>query len=111
MQVVDILRRWQAGGSTRTIAQAMGLARNTVGKYLREAERLGVSREGPAPTNEQIVALSRLSHPSPPARARPRASLLEPHLEQIGHWLQDDELQLTRVVELLGQRGIPPSLT
>ena len=41
MQVVEILRRWRAGESARTIAQAMGLARNTVGKYLREARRLG----------------------------------------------------------------------
>ncbi len=83
----------------------MGLARNTVGKYLREAQRLGVSREGPAPTNQQILALSRLSQTAPPARAASRAVLLEPHRQQIARWLQDEEMQLTRVVELLGQRG------
>jgi len=111
MQVVEILRRWQAGGSARTIARAMGLARNTVGKYLREAERLGISRQGPAPTNEQIIALSRLSQTAPPERTVPRAVLLEPYQEQIARWLQDDELQLTRVVELLGQQGVPVPYT
>ena len=50
VQVVEILRRRQAGESARTIAQAMGLARNTVGKYLREARRLGLSPHGPPPT-------------------------------------------------------------
>ena len=40
MQVVEILRRWQAGDSARVIARGMGLARDTVRKYLREAKRL-----------------------------------------------------------------------
>ena len=30
MQVADILRRWQAGDSARTIARGTGLARDTV---------------------------------------------------------------------------------
>src|SRR5947209_12774437 len=65
MQVVEILRRWQAGDSARVIARGMGLARDTVRKYLREAERLGITVHGPAPTNEQIVALLRLSRTAP----------------------------------------------
>ena len=111
MQVVEILRRWQAGASGRTIAQAMGLARNTVGKYLREAERLGISQEGSAPTNEQIIALTRLSQTAPPARIVPRSVLLEPSQEQIARWLQNEELQLTRVAELLAQQGAPVPYT
>jgi transposase len=107
MQVVEILRRWQAGDSARVIARGMGLARDTVRKYLREARRLGLTAHGPAPTNEQIVALSRLSQTAPPARTAPRAIQLEPHQQQIARWLQDDELQLTRVAELLGQQGVP----
>jgi DNA-binding NarL/FixJ family response regulator len=71
MQVVEILRRWQAGESARTIAQALGLARNTIGKYLREARRLGLSPHGPPATSEQIIALGRLSLTAPPVRAAP----------------------------------------
>lgn len=89
----------------------MGLARNTVGKYLREAERLGVLRRGSAPTNEQIMALSRLSQTAPPARIVPRSVLLEPYQEQIACWLQDEELQLTRVADLLEQQGAPVPYT
>jgi transposase len=111
MQVVEILRRWQAGDSARVIARGMGLARDTVRKYLREAERLGITTRGPAPTNEQIVTLSRLSQTAPPARTAPRAIQLEPHQQQIARWLQDDDLQLTRVAELLGQQGVPVAYT
>ncbi len=100
MQVVEILRRWQAGESARTIAQALGLARNTIGKYLREAQLLGLSPHGPPPTNEQIIALGRLSLTAPPARGAPRAILLEPYSEQIAAWV-DQRFQLTRIAELL----------
>src|SRR6266536_1741955 len=105
MQVVEILRRWRAGESARTIAQAMGLARNTVGKYLREARHLGLSPQGPPPTNEQLLTLRGLSQTAPPARAAPRAMLLESHGEQIAAWLEQ-RYQLTRIAELLGQQGI-----
>ena len=111
MQVVEILRRWQAGESGRAIARSTGLARDTVGKYLKEAERLGLSPQGPPPTNEQLLALARLSQAAPPARAAPRAAQLEPHREQIAHWLQDEKLQLTRIAELLSPDVAVPYTT
>jgi transposase len=101
MQVVEIVRRWQRGEGARAIARAMGLSRNTVGKYLNEAEQLGVSRQGPPATNAQLLALGRLNRTAPPVRAAPRAAQLEPYRERIAHWLQEEKLQLTRVGELL----------
>jgi transposase len=111
MQVVEILRRWQAGDSARTIAQATGLARNTVAKYLKEARRLGVSRQGPPADNKQILALSRLGQTAPGKRAAPRTELLDRHREQIARWLQDDKLQLTRIAELLQRRQVAVTYT
>ena len=108
MQVVEILRRWQAGESTHTIAQATGLARNTVGKYLAEARRLGLSRQGAAADDEQILALGRLGQTAPDEWAAPRTALLDPHREQIARWLRDEKLQLTRTAELLLTSGGPP---
>lgn len=106
MQVVEIVRRWQAGESARAIARATGLARNTVSKYLQEAQRLGLAARGPAPTNAQLGALTRLGQTAPAARAAPQAAQLKAYREQIARWLQDEQLQLTRVAELLAQRGI-----
>jgi transposase len=105
MQVADILRRWQAGDSARAIARGSGLARDTVGKYLRkylrEARTMGLTPRGPAPTNEQLLTLAQLGQTAPPARAAPRAAQLEPHRERIVRWLQEEKLQLTRIAELL----------
>lgn len=111
MQVVEIVRRWQSGESARAIARATGLARNTVGKYVQEAQRLGLSPAGPAPTNAHVRALTRLGLTAPPARAAPQAAQLQVYREQIARWLHDDELQLTRVAELLTQRGIAAPYT
>ena len=111
MQVVEILRRWQAGESARTIARATGLARNTVGKYLAEARRLGLSPQGTPADNQQILALSRLGQTAPDQRAAPQMALLAPHREQIARWLRDDKLQLTRIAELLLEREVPVAYT
>lgn len=35
MEVIEVVRRWQAGESQRRIARATGLSRNTVEKFLR----------------------------------------------------------------------------
>jgi transposase len=110
MQVVEVLRRWQAGESARAIARATGLARDTVRKYVREAKRLGLRPHGPGATNAQVLQLARLGQTVPAARAAPRAQTLAAQREQIAGWLADD-LQLTRVAELLAQRGTVVSYT
>jgi len=106
MQVVEILRRWQAGESARAIAKATGIARNTVGKYLDEAERLGIMRQGAPPSNDQILALIRLGQTTPEKRATPQMALLDEHREQIARWAPGEKLQLTRIVELLAGREV-----
>jgi hypothetical protein len=60
MEIVEVVRRWQAGESQRGIARATGLARATVSKYLAAAGLLGLLPNGPPPNEEQLVALVRL---------------------------------------------------
>ena len=54
-------------------------------KYIALAEGMGVSREGPGPTEDRLA----------------------PWADQIYQWLTGGRLQLTRVQELLAQRGCP----
>lgn len=110
MQVVEVVRRWQAHESGRTIARGTGIARNTVAKYLHEAERLGLTPNGPVPTDAQLLQLARLGETAPPARAAPQAQTLAGHQVQIAAWVADD-LQLTRIAELLAQQGVITSYT
>src|SRR5438105_10196947 len=57
MEIVEVVRRWQVGESQRAIARASGTARDTVKKYLRAAEELGLAASGPPPTEKQVVRL------------------------------------------------------
>jgi len=49
VDIAEVIRRWQAGGSRRQIASGTGLSKDTVGKYIVAAEALGISVDGPAP--------------------------------------------------------------
>lgn len=112
VEIVDVVRRWQAGESLRGIARALGLARNTVAAYVRAAEVAGVARAGPAPSDEQIAALLRARRPGPALGTRSAAAApLAPHRARIAAWLSEDRLRLTRVQELLGQEGVAVSYT
>jgi transposase len=108
MEIVEVVRRWQAGESQRGIARATGLARETVSKYLAAAGTLGLLANGPPPNEKQVVALVRVGSVvgAPRTWAAPGRDALEPHAERIRRWVQHDELQLTRVQELLARDGV-----
>src|SRR6266480_4628799 len=108
MEIVEVIRRWQLGESQRAIARATGVARETVSKYLRAAEELGLAANGPPPIEDQVVRLVQVGRvvSAPRTWAAPQADRLEPYREQITAWLQGEHLQLTRVQELLGHKGM-----
>src|SRR5688572_17118156 len=93
MQVVEVLRRWRARESIRAIAQATGLARNSVRRYVRAAEDLGLAAEGPPPANEQLLVLARLGETAPAGRAAPQHATLEAQRDRIAQWVGDERLQ------------------
>jgi transposase len=108
MEIVEVIRRWQLGESQRAIARASGVARETVSKYLRAAEEHGLAANGPPPTEDQVVRLVHVGRvvSAPRTWASPQAERLEAYREQITTWLREEHLQVTRVQELLGQRGV-----
>ena len=106
VELQELLRRWQVGESIRTIALATGLARNTVGKYLKAAKALGLTVSGPPATEDQLVRLLAQGYPGYPHRSPgPSEALLAPHKDQIGLWLTKERHRLTRIQELLAERG------
>ena len=48
VEISEVIRRWQAGNSQRSIATGTGLSRETVRRYLAAAQEAGVAQEGPA---------------------------------------------------------------
>src|SRR5947209_5874340 len=91
MHVQEVIRRWQSGESQRSIARAIGIARVTVRRYVAHAEKLGLVHAGPPPTEAQLAELGRLAREGlAHVRAGPSAVVLEPYLEHIAGWIDDD---------------------
>ena len=111
VDVTEVIRRWQMRNSQRKTALGTGLSRDTVRKYLAAAKGLGLSQEGPAPTEEQLSELAALSCTGPRKKATPAEEKLEPWGDQIYQWITVDRLQVTRIQELLAQRGCQASYT
>ena len=61
VEIQEVIRRWQAGNSQRSIALGRGLSRDTVRKYLSAAREAGVAGEGPVPTEDQLSVLASVS--------------------------------------------------
>ena len=101
----ELIRCWQEGFSQRRIARITGRSRATVKRYIEAAGQLGLEIDGPKATDEQIRRLSALNLPGPRRSLTPAADILSPHTEQIKRWLGKEKLQLTRIHELLSQRG------
>ena len=88
-----------------------GRSRITVRRYIEAATKLGLEPGGPGPTDEQLGKLAALNLPGPRRSSTLAADALEEHAARIERWLNRDRLQLTRIHELLGQRGCDISYT
>ena len=111
MDTAEVIRRWQRGISLRHIASGTGLSRDTVRKYVAAAKDEGVSQGGPAPTEEQFSRLAAVGRAGPRVAATPAGDLLAPWSDQVYQWLNADRLQVTRILELLLERGCEVSYT
>jgi len=104
VEITEVIRQWQAGRCIWEITRSTGLVRNTICKYLPTAHSCGLVRDGPPPTEDQLITLVPLNRAGPRQVIIPTDKVIEPFAEQIERRLKDDELKLTRIQELLAQR-------
>jgi hypothetical protein len=78
VEIKEVLRHWQAGGSQRAIARSTGLSRTTVRKYILAAEQADLHQGGPPPTEEQLNGLVPLNLAGPRQVRIPTQAVLEP---------------------------------
>ena len=109
--VREVLRRAQAGQSTRKIAKETGLDRKTVRRYLKEAQRQGALDE--ASVGEDVARSVGKTVQDRPAPAPSQQWLsLVAHRARIEEWLRADKpLRLVRVHELLARDGVQVGYT
>lgn len=112
MEITEVIRQWQAGRGIREITRSTGLARNTIRKYILTAQSRGLVRDGPPPTESQLITLVQLNRAGPRQVVVPTNELLEPWADQIEQWLKQDKMKLTRIQELLaGQQCLVPYMS
>ena len=110
--ILDILRRSQAGDSKRRIAKATGMDRKTISNYLKIAVNQGFE---PGATDVQLAEIAsavfwtvhgpQLKPSSPTSASAP----LIPHRNLIADWLEKDGLTLTKSHIKLGRMGVAVS--
>ena len=103
VEVTEVIRQWQGGRGIHAITRSTGVSRNTVRKYILNAQSCGLERDGPPPTDIQLVALLQLNRPGPHQPVIPTDTVLESWEKQIEQWIKKDRLKLTRIQDLLAQ--------
>ena len=111
VEIAEVVRRWQSGNSQRQIATGTGLSRATVRRYIVAAMGAGLTRDGAAPSEDQLSRLAGLNLCTPRKVETPTEEVLVPWADQVYEWLTADRLQLTRIQELLAGRGCRVSYT
>ena len=105
VEIAEVVRRWQSGESQRQIASGTGLSRKTVRRYIRAGVEAGLTRDGPVPSEDQLTRLVGLNLSTPRKVETPTEEVLAPWADQVYEWLTADRLQVTRIHELLADRG------
>ncbi len=101
IELREVVRRWRAGDGFRAIARATRLDRKTVARYVRAAVAVGLTRGGPALTDEQIAAVRHHLAVDPAPAPSAEMQALVPYRDQIRTWLTDDQLRLTKIYRRL----------
>ncbi len=112
-EVLDVLKRHHRGESQRRIAVVTGRGRKTIRAYIREAKKLGWSKEVP-PDDEFASRVAQRRQPGPSSsEASASEKALRAHHDRIQQWVEGPEgergLKLTKVHELLTREGVDVS--
>jgi len=114
LDVIEVLRRWQAGSSARAIARAGVGDRKTVGRYIEAAKAAGIGLQDELSDDvvrRVLLAVQERPMPEPSAQW----TTLEAHRERIAAWLSPSTrpgepkqraLRLVRILELLEREGV-----
>lgn len=83
MDIWEIVRRYKAGQTIRSISDALGYDRKTVRKYIRQLQEKGISLRDDTPIEKEEVAVVLRQVAAETERPADKQALLEPYLEEL----------------------------
>ena len=110
IDVREVLRRWQAGQSTREIACKGGCDRKTAGRYVEAAEQCDLPRDRPL-TEEEVHEVAQRVQARPLPDPSEEWQEVARHRDRIEGWLKarPRALKLSKVYTLLERDGLKAS--
>ncbi|MEN0067314.1 MAG: IS66 family insertion sequence element accessory protein TnpB [Myxococcota bacterium] len=101
IEIRELLRRWQRGDSYRKVADAVGIDRKTVWRYVEAAQRHGFARGGDAVVSDELVGtvVAEVSPGAPPKIGGMR-QLCRDHRDLLLKW-RSEGCQGPKLVRLL----------
>jgi transposase len=109
IEIKEVLRLWLRDDmGLRKIAEMAGVDRKTVRRYVEAGEAAGLVRSGGEGqlTDELLGVVVEAVRPSRPAGRGASWQACETERQRIQSWLDDDDLELTKVNDLLERRGV-----
>ena len=106
-ELIETIYHWHRGESISDVGRSLGLARNTVKKYLRLAVKAGLDRGRPLPEASELARLlsSRSKGGCLPERVAPAQAKLREQHGWIEELLQDKDITAKQIWRLLGEGG------
>jgi len=107
IEVMEVLRRWQAGHSAREIERQTGYDRKTVGRYMEAALQCGLPRDRTL-TDQEVHEVARRVQARPLPEPSAEWNEVAKHRERIEQWLNAEPrpLKLSKIHTLLAREGL-----
>jgi transposase len=103
-EMVELIYQWHQGAGIKAIRRSLGFDRETIRKYIRLAEDVGVSRDEPFPEESEIVRKIKGIKDTGLLRETPGQDLLKSHKDWIDGLLKNEEMTAKQVWRLFREK-------
>jgi len=103
-EIVEMIFQWHQGNSVKGISHSLGFDRDTVRKYVRMAQKVGIERRKPFPEPGEVISKLKGLMDSTPRRKTPAKDLIHPHRNWIASLLENRQMKAKQVWRLFRER-------
>ena len=87
-EILEIIYQWHQGAGFKTIRRSLGFDRNTVRKYVRLAQSVGVEKGRPLPDEGELSTRLKAIQDAEILYETPAQDLIGPHRDWVGSLLE-----------------------